>query len=653
MNSRKLFPFASKRIFISAAVAFTGLWVAWKFNSSSFPPQTNSKFADAVPVWKLYQGQSLKYKFSYSGHTVSNPGVVLGISNKSQAVDFNLSGTINFLVLNKSDSDYKLYLKSEDLKSLFYVDSTEIESQSLKISKLFKDGFAINLGTNGKVNSIQIQNSESEMLLFAKSFSTSIQFITPAKNIHGGAWQEREWDSTGKALTRYQITNSDNILEGTKEKLKYEVLSSVQKTLDDKKSLNILPHLIQTWSWNTELGFLKSLNAQEKLTMRLGTSEPFASVDVATSLVNIENSQLNSAQSNADLNLLIGKFSNIAKEKIELVANSNSNKEHISLNDKKEISSQESAMAKILSSLNSSAFEKLSRPQLNSQHTALQNILKENPDFISKLDSQLLSLPSESNALRFLVGVLGSLTSAQSQDALVRALRARNLDTNAIDLIIPTLGFMSNPTQDAQDEIYRIANNGDKNSSSTAFLSLGLMAHSLNESDEIRSSEIVSDINSRLLKSKDANEQELLLGVLGNAGSPKSLTAISEFLNHKSPEIRAQAALALRRIDSNTADELLIERLTIENETWVKGEILESISHRKATSNVIQVQISLLNSEKNEGVKMHILKNLWMASENDSKLGEFLKTYSSSEKSNKIKKYVDELLATSANSKKY
>ncbi len=653
MNSRKPFPFASKRIFISAAVASAGLWVAWKFNSSSFHPQVITSFAGKLPALKLNQGQILKYNFTYTGHTVSNPGDVLGIANKSQVVDFNLSGAITFLVLNKTESDYKLYLQSEDIKSLFSVDSSEIGSQSAKISQLFKNGFALNLGVNGKVNSIQIPNSDSEMSLFAKSFSASIQFITPSININDGTWQEHEWDSTGKALTRYQITNSDNILEGTKEKLKYEVLSSVQKTLDDKKSLNILPHLTQNWSWNTELGFLKSLSAQEKLTMRIGTSEPFASVDVTTSLVNLEDSQLSAVQSAAHTDSLKNKFSNISEEKLDILADSNTKKEHTSSTDKKEISSQESAMAKILSSLNSSAFEKLSRAQLNSQHTALQNILKENPDFISRLDSQLLSLPSESNALRFLIGVLGSLTSTQSQDALVRALRARNQDTNAVDLFIPALGFMANPTQDAQDEIYKIATSGDKNSSSTAFLSLGLMAHSLGNSDDNRASEIISDINARLSKSKDANEQELLLGVLGNAGSIKSLETIKEFLNHKSPEIRAQAALALRRIDSNIADELLIERLKIESETWVKGEILESISNRKATSNSIQAQISLLNSEKNEGVKMHLLKNLWMASDTDAKLNEFLKSYSSTEKSNKIRKYVDELLATSANSKKY
>ena len=102
---------------------------------------------------------------------------------------------------------------------------------------------------------------------------------------------------------------------------------------------------------------------------------------------------------------------------------------------------------------------------------------------------------------------------------------------------------------------------------------------------------------------------------LGNAGSVKAFPIISRFINDPSPEMRAAGAEALRWIDHEQVDVLLINALVNDRNTSVRQEAANALSYRKVGDTSYEAQKAVFLKEEDVQIRLVVLNTLWKAKE--------------------------------------
>src|SRR5262249_19527311 len=99
--------------------------------------------------------------------------------------------------------------------------------------------------------------------------------------------------------------------------------------------------------------------------------------------------------------------------------------------------------------------------------------------------------------------------------------------------------------------------------------------------------------------------------VLGNAGSPAALPAVSRRLEAQSAEVRASAVSALRFIATDEAEERLIALLATDAVPDVRAEALRSIGYRSSTDRARRAIRQALTADQSTAVRRAALNYLW------------------------------------------
>jgi HEAT repeat protein len=116
-----------------------------------------------------------------------------------------------------------------------------------------------------------------------------------------------------------------------------------------------------------------------------------------------------------------------------------------------------------------------------------------------------------------------------------------------------------------------------------------------------------------MAKSNEAIKQNLL--VLGNAGSPRSLDAITKFVTSPEAEIRSIAVVALRWIIDPPADRLLNQTIKQDSDDNVRAETAVALGFRTMTPENLAIQKQVLAADQSAKVRLALLKNLWQVRE--------------------------------------
>src|SRR5262249_1265734 len=156
---------------------------------------------------------------------------------------------------------------------------------------------------------------------------------------------------------------------------------------------------------------------------------------------------------------------------------------------------------------------------------------------------------------------LSAVGNRHAQEALVKVIRARPDDWPTLAQLIPSLGMVSSPTDQAEDTLRDLAKSAVAEIASTAQLSLGIIARNLSEEAPDRAIGIVDWAVKELETAPSVETKRQFLLVLGNAGSVRSLPAIARFTSDSEPALRAAAAAALRWIESTEAETLLLKAI--------------------------------------------------------------------------------------------
>jgi HEAT repeat protein len=228
-------------------------------------------------------------------------------------------------------------------------------------------------------------------------------------------------------------------------------------------------------------------------------------------------------------------------------------------------------------------------------------------------------------------------------------MRARPADWPALSLLIPALGTVEQPTPPAEDTLrHLIAKSDDANIRTTAQLSLGIMARSLADIAPERTQRIVKDAVAQLrAATTDADRRQMLL-VLGNIGAPETLDLITSYVADASPEVRVAAVGALRWLDAEAVDQLLMRVLASDADAAVRAEAAGVIGLRPVSPRIFAGQklalVSALARDDSPTVRLALLNHLARAARMDADLPDLLSRVAAEDASEEVRNEAARLL---------
>jgi HEAT repeat protein len=236
------------------------------------------------------------------------------------------------------------------------------------------------------------------------------------------------------------------------------------------------------------------------------------------------------------------------------------------------------------------------------------------PETAASLGAVLAKADATSVTMRILTGALAAIGSERAQAALVTAILAHAHDWPALAGLIPALSQAVEPAQGSEDILRDLAfNSSDPEIASTSQLALGTMARQLAVRSPDRAAAIVHVFLKRIeaSDSSDATRQTLL--VLGNAGSAIAFPTIAGFTTDQSTSLRAAAVTALRWIESDQADALLLKALKSDPQPIVRLDSAVALGVRKMNQIGFNIQKQAFLTDKDDKVRLAVLNNLWKA----------------------------------------
>lgn len=285
--------------------------------------------------------------------------------------------------------------------------------------------------------------------------------------------------------------------------------------------------------------------------------------------------------------------------------------------------------------------ETLSYSQLYAKVKALLFL---HPEVCAELGNVLQSVDPTGLAAQLITGALAAVGSAEAQESLIGVIRTRRADAATVQPLIIALGEVKRPTQSAQDIVEEMAWQAPGSAvARAAQLELGSMAHNLRRRSPVRAAEIVEHAANRL---SVAGTETQLIDLLGNSGVAEALPVLERFLDDPSSELRARAALALRFIDGEQADERLARMMTSDPDESVRLQAATAFEFRNNTQTTLQAQTSALFSDASLSVRMRVMNNLWKSHEDYPEVIASMERVSASDPSKDVRAAAARLLAS-------
>jgi HEAT repeat protein len=285
---------------------------------------------------------------------------------------------------------------------------------------------------------------------------------------------------------------------------------------------------------------------------------------------------------------------------------------------------------------------KFSYPQLYAKVKALIFL---QPAACAELGTVLRSSHSSGPVAQLIAGALAAVGNTEAQAVLINTIRMLREDPATVQLLIE-LCAVKRPTQTAQDAVEEIAWHSPGSSvARAAQLTLGSMAHNLKQLSPRRAADIVEHARVRLSGVSGGETQ--LIALLGNSGVAEALPVLAAFFDHPSGDLRSRAALALRFIDGEQADEMLARALTTDPDESVRTQAANALEFRSITQTNFDAQKEALFSDKSDGVRLRVMRNLWRSHEAYPDVIALMERLAAKDSSNDVRKSAARLLASS------
>lgn len=596
----------------------------------------------SAPKYQFKIGERLMYKLDY--RNVANSDLRALFSDLKpndspassapstfvNAFDNRVQATLTITVLEQSRDRFTLAYRLQDLNVQITSNGQAISEQAQLIQKDLNQEIFAEVDAEGKILSVRFDpNMSSIAQSFARSLLASTQFVTAKSSVN--SWETQEDDPNGQYIAQYR----SHFGQFQKSKLRY--VQSAQKPRSAKLTPIITPKGQFTAKFDTKAGRLVSLSGTETQSFEV-SKKKIGQSETTLNFAYLEQNQLSATEL-----ATLQKASVSRQTKAIALSYTISEQESEAKIQRQQLG--ESTSASLLSELD--ALEKA--PDKNQNTTALylkvKALIYVHPETSTILAQRILK--AEPNpAMQLIVGALGAVGHSQAQAALVQAIQSQTQNWEALSLLIPSLAGVTTPTPETIAVLSNLAfQSSDSRTASTAQLALGTVAHSLAQSAPDRAVLIVDRFVERLRTAQSPDDVKQNLLVLGNAGSSRSLSTVTQFASSPQAEIRAIAVSALRLVPDLGVDRQLTQTLSTDVEETVRAEAAVALGFREMTPQNYQSQKQAIQSDKSAKVKLALLKNLWQAQEQFPEVRQIVKQLAQQDESQEVREAATSIIS--------
>jgi|GEM_PF-705878 len=286
------------------------------------------------------------------------------------------------------------------------------------------------------------------------------------------------------------------------------------------------------------------------------------------------------------------------------------------------------------------------------RNRALNNLqmFSRNKENLVIIREGLLGLEATDEAFAPLVAALGAVGSSDVQGMLCDLVEQRRGDWRSFSAIIPVLGLSEQPSSETIEFLVAQSRLSDRDFSSTAALALGSIVHTLSKTDHKKGEDLLLSYINRLNDSNgDIEDIKESLAVLGNAGLPSSAAPILKLLNHPRADIRADAVMALRFMNSPVVESKLLARLEFDSDVEVRIRVVDALVHLPVSEKSLMAAKSILSRQKSvAGPLREKVLDLFSHSELNAderqKLADWLTRFSENETDSPVRRKTNSIL---------
>ena len=236
------------------------------------------------------------------------------------------------------------------------------------------------------------------------------------------------------------------------------------------------------------------------------------------------------------------------------------------------------------------------------------------PEMSDRLGQLLAAADTGSRGATVLTSALGAVGHSEAQAALMSAIKAHLGDERMRQRLFRALAECEVPSESTQQALRELMDNGGSaEAAQEAAQILGAMTRKLGATSPQRASQLIDLLIQDLAASTDPASTKSALLALGATGSERALSHLEPFLHALEADIRITAVVALQSYDNGAADALLLQIVQSDPVASVRLESVLALAERVATPRSFEIQRKLFSTEKDAGVRLALLHNLWQA----------------------------------------
>ncbi|MFL6277755.1 MAG: HEAT repeat domain-containing protein [Blastocatellia bacterium] len=615
-------------------------------------------------AYRFVAGERAVYRLHYASASAADFSVLFGDqqptgapSQAALATTFKsvVDGELSAAVLSRQGNSYVIVYRLRHATVSFAANGQPSADQAEAIKRdLERDLFA-QVNRQGKVLTVWLDPAAADLSQnFARALIALAQFVLPDSASAQPQWETQEDDPNGQYVARYRGGTEGALVLKSFRKAKLRYLKPEVKPKPDEmdEPTTITPKGELLVQFDSRRRRLVSLSGTESQTVVIAEKQ------VARASTAIQMSWLRSERLSASELARLQVARDARAQTVAAVRLSATRSEEATENALQRGALGQNNLAELLNDLDRLSARagdpvkeeaKEQAAEIAQQETALYLKFKAlvyiEPEQSAAMGRALATADPQSAKMRVLAGALGIVAHAAAQAALVSAMRARPNDWLAQSLLIPTLGAVGEPTPLAEEALRELAFNSPKpDIAATAQLALGAVARNLAGKSPERAAKIVEEVIKRIDASASEEATRQMLFVLGNAGVPQALPALTRFAASPSPALRAAAVMALRFIAGDQTNGLLIHALADPEET-VKVEAAAALGFREMNAGLFKAQKQAFERDQSVNVRQALLNNLWKAHETFPEARQLVKQAATGDRSEDIRKAAADIMA--------
>ena len=619
-------------------------------------PETT--LAGSSLTYCLAPGERLIYKLEYRNDSTADlrplfqtpdanaqqPATTSGLV---QAFRITARGDIAATCLEKNSQGLLIVYSLRNLVITIHANGQEAAEQAAAIQKQLSREIFAAVNFQGRVLGVRFDESVDKAAQnFARALLGVTQFVLPREQKPSyPAWKTTEEDTAGEYIAHYVAQSSVSKKRKSqlscrlflKRKLRYLIADQKQKPGEFSLARSVKPQSHIIGCFDAQVGRLISLNGSETQITSMGQQQ----IARSDTLIKLEFASREIANE-AEIRVLKATNATNAKTARAIPLSEMPSEEEITITARRNTLG-DATLKTLLDEL--AAKETTEQKDELSLYLKFRALTFLHPETCEPLGKRLAMADINSLTFKVLSNALGEAGNPQAQTALVSAIRSRLDDWRAVLQLIPVLAQAAHPTSEAEDLLRELAfTSSDANITSTAQLALGVASRNLAESSPARAQKITDSLLEKIASTTSQEEIRVGLLALGNAGSLGALPVLTRYVNDPSPELRAAAVSALRFIQSAQADKLLRKALLSDSQPKVRREAAQALGFRVMTAATFQTQKEALLKDRDESVRLALLRNLAKAGDKAPAICVLIKCIAAQDPAKEVRQKATEIL---------